>query len=57
MKVELSDELVMMIAEYDMEVSKPVIDNIERITELQMLIAIKASTAVQSEKLFNRATA
>ena len=56
MKIEIDDEMMELVAEYDREIGKPTINNVDRIGELQMLITTRVLVGVESEKIYRRVT-
>ena len=57
MNIELDKEIMALVAEYDREIGKPTIENVNRISELQMLITVRVMVGVESEKMYRRLTA
>ena len=57
MKIEIDDEMMALVAEYDREIGVPTIENAHRIGELQMLITVRVMVGVESEKMYQRVTA
>jgi len=54
--IKFSGDEVALVEEYQRELSKPTIDNVPRIVELQKIIAVQVAGKFDTEKMFNRIT-
>ena len=57
MQVEVSDELVALIDEYECLVDKPTLDNIQRYKKVQGMISNKMTIALSCARSLEKATA